>query len=88
MSKATLSGVEIIEAIPRDVFRQKFVRELCRTQAFAALYSFRAKHTSPEEKFEVRTFLADNGVPLEITESDKDLDEIAAVISARAVSLM
>ena len=84
MSKAT----EIIEAIPRDDFRKNFVRGLCRTLSFAGLYSFKAEHISKEEKDEVRAILNENGIPYELTENDEALDEIAAVVSARAVSLV
>lgn len=36
---------------------------------------------------EVRRDLANNGIPFDMTKTDDVLDEIAAVVSARAVSL-
>ena len=87
MSQVVHDGVNVIETMSRNDFHQKFVRGICQTRAFGALASFMAEHISPEEKREVRIMLANNGIPFNMTESDADLDAIAAVISARAVHL-
>ena len=87
MSQKAPTGVDIIVSMPRKEFHQKYVRGICRTLSFGALVSFHAKNLSVEEKMEVRRDLANNGIPFEMTNSDDVLDEIAAVVSARAVSL-
>ena len=81
------SGVDIIERMSRDDFLQKFVRGVCLTRSFGALFSFKAENISSEEKLEVREMLAENGIPLKLTESNDDLNEIAVAVSARAIRL-
>ena len=87
MSDVLHDGVKIIEMISRNDFHQNYVRGICTNRSFGALVSFMAENISPEEKLEVRTILSHNGIPLNLTESDEDLNTIAAAISARAVSL-
>lgn len=87
MSDVLHDGVSIIEMMSRNDFHQKYVRGICKTRSFGALVSFMAENISSEEKFEVRTMLARNGIPLSLTKSDDDLNTIAAAISARATSL-
>ena len=87
MSQKAPTGVDIIVSMPRKEFHQKYVRGICRTLSFGALVSFHAKNLSMEEKMEVRRDLANNDIPFEMTKTDDVLDEIAAVVSARAVSL-
>lgn len=85
--KAPDNGIDIISSMSRKDFHQKYVRRVCQTLSFGALASFYAENLSASEKLEVRRSLADNGIPFEMTETDDALDEIAAVISERAVSL-
>ena len=87
MSQVVHGGANIIETMSRSDFHQKYVRGVCKTRSFGALVTFMAENISSEEKLEVRTKLARNGIPLSMTETDDDLNTIAAVISARAVSL-
>lgn len=87
MSQVAHGGVDIIEMMSRNDFHQKYVRGVCKARSFGALVTFMAENISSEEKLEVRTMLAHNGIPLSMTESNDDLNMIAAVISARAVSL-
>lgn len=87
MSKALKSGVEIVEKMSREFFYLHFIRGVCRTRPFASLASFKAKNLSEMERTEVRAILSNNGIPFELTSSEQTLDDIAAVISARAVAL-
>lgn len=87
LSKEAYDGVEIIEKMSREDFHSKFVKGVGQTRAFSALASFTAENISPEEKQEIRTALSAIGIPLAMTELDDVLDEIAAVVSARAVTL-
>lgn len=87
MSQKVLTGASIIRSMSRNDFHRKYVRGVCQTLSFGALASFLAENLSAEEKMEIRRSLADNGIPFEMTKTNDALDEIAAVISARAVSL-
>ena len=87
MSKVFKSGAQIIEKMSREFFYLHFIRGVCKTRPFASLASFKAKNLSEMERIEVRTILANNGIPFELTDSEQVLDEIAAAVSARAVAL-
>ncbi len=87
MSQEALSGVEVIEAMPREEFHLKFVRGVGQTRAFGALVSFLAENITPAEKQEVRKSLEKLGIPLALTESDEELNRIAVAASARSVAL-
>lgn len=87
MSKVLQSGVEIVEKMSREFFYLHFIRGVCKTRPFASLASFKAESLSEKEKTEVRAILSNNGIPFELTSSEQVLDDIAAVISARAVAL-
>ena len=87
MSKVFKSGAQIIEKMSREFFYLHFIRGVCKTLPFASLASFKAKNLSEMERIEVRTILANNGIPFELTDSEQVLDEIAAAVSARAVAL-
>ena len=78
---------EFIESMPRDEFVIKFVRKIGQTASFGALATFHAQNISAEEKEQVRTTLTKIGVPSDLMETDDDLDNIAAFVSARAVTL-
>lgn len=86
-SQEVHSGAKIVDSMSRKDFHLIFVRGLGQTKAFSALASFRAENISLEEKREVRMALNNAGIPFALTESDSDLNEIAAAISARAVAL-
>ena len=87
ISQEAYSGATIIESMPRKDFHLKIVKGIGQMKAFGALVSFKAENISPEEKQEIRVALNGVGVPLTMMESDCDLNEIAAVVSARAVAL-
>lgn len=87
MSKVFKSGAQIIEKMSREFFYLHFIRGVCKTRPFASLASFKAKNLSEMERIEVRTILANNGIPFELTDSEQALDEVAAAVSARAVAL-
>jgi len=85
--KQEAQGVEIINAMSREDFHQKVIRGFGRSNAFGGLVSFGAKNILPEERQQIRAELANIGIPLALTESDKDLDDIASAIAGRSVSL-
>ena len=87
ISQEVHSGAIIVESMPREDFHLKFVKGIGQMKAFGALVSFKAENISPEEKQKIRAALNDVGVPFTLMESDSDLNEIAAVVSARAVTL-
>ncbi len=87
MKKDARSGTDIIRDMSRDDFHNKFVRGIGQTRSFGALASFFAANIDEDEKEEVRKALSNIGIPRELTETDEALDEIAAVVSARAVTL-
>lgn len=82
-----VQGVKIINAMSREDFHQKVVRGFGRSNLFGGLVSFGAKNLSLEEKQAIRTELLAIGIPLALTESDEDLDDIASAIAGRSVSL-
>ena len=86
MSK-DIKCVEIINAIPSEEFRLRFVKGVCKTKPFGSLASFKAKNLSQEEKTELRAILCDNGFPFELTGSDHELDKIATAIFDRIATL-
>ena len=87
LSKDAHNGMKIVEDMSREDFYLNFVKGIGQTKSFCALASFMAENISPEEKQEVRLALNAIGIPPAITESDDDLNEIAAAVSARAVAL-
>ena len=87
MPNVTYTGVDIIEAMPRNAFYQQFVKRVCKEKTFGELYCFGAENLAPQKKLEVRNLLANNGISLDMTSTDSALDEIASAVSARAVSL-
>jgi len=83
----TQTGVEIIRAMSRDDFHKKIVRKIGNSSAFGAAVSLGAEHISAEERFIVRKALDEAGIPISLTESNSDLDDVIAVITARAVTV-
>lgn len=87
MSQSTISGKSIIQGLSRKEFHKKFIKGACQKPSFGALASFGAKNLSTEERIEICDILAKNGIPHNLTESNRDLDEIIQAISDRAISL-
>ena len=79
--------IDAIKAMSREVFHKKIVREICSRRDFSIAVSFGADALSEDEKLNLRTALAANGIPLEVTESDMALTATVYTIAARAVKL-
>lgn len=79
--------INAIEAMSREDFHKKIVREICSRKDFSTVASFGADALSEDEKLNLRTALATNGIPLEVTESDMALTATVYTIAARAVKL-
>ena len=76
----------LILEMPKEKFREIFIRNIGQTRSFGALVSRGAKNIFPEEKQEVRKKLNDVGIPFSMTESDEKLDTIAATVAGRSMS--
>ena len=87
MQEVICKGAEIIEGLSRDDFHKKFVKDICQSREFGFLTTFWAKHTPEDYKKKVRDKLATAGVPLELTQSDYDLDNTITAITSRSVAL-
>ena len=79
--------INTIEAMSREDFHKKIVREICSRKDFSTVASFGADALSEDEKLNLRTALATNGIPLEVTESDMALTATVYTIAARSVKL-
>ena len=84
---ADAMNTSVIEKMTREEFHQKMIKVIGRRSDFAKLVTFGADTLADDEKKSVRLALAENGIPLETTDSDLKLTEIAREISARAVKL-
>ena len=87
MQEVICKSAEIIEGISRDDFHKKFIRGICQSREFGYLETFLAEHTPEDYKIKVRKDLEKLGVPLELTESDYDLNNTITAITSRAVEL-
>ena len=79
--------INAIEAMSREDFHKKIVREICSRKDFSIAASFGADALSEGEKLNLRTALAANGIPLAVTDSDMALTATVDTITARAVKL-
>lgn len=87
MQEAKKSGSDIIKNLGRKDFHKKFVQGICQTTEFSTLASFWAENTPKEDKDYVRNQLKNFGIPLELTASDDDLNDIITAITSRAVAI-
>ena len=77
-----------IGEMSRDAFYNGFVKRVGKTHEFAALATIKAKNLTDDEKNEVRRLLSTHlKFPYYLMDNDDKLDDIAAVASARAVTL-
>ena len=76
-----------IEDMSRNDFHKNIVRKIGSREDFSKLVTFGAEALSEDEKLNLRSAMANCGIPLETTDSDMMLTATAHAIAARAVQL-
>ncbi len=78
----------VVADMSRDEFYESMVKNIGKREDFSKLVTFGADALSEQEKLNIRSALAANGIALSLTDSDMGLTAIAYEIAARAVQLI
>ena len=81
-----METVKFLEALPRDEFRQKFLRKVAQDMSFT--YVLDDPHAGPESFQRLHDLMIDNGIPEALIVSDRAIQEAAQAIINRIMELL
>ena len=87
----TQATIDAIRALPRERFRDRFVRGIARTEGFSTLVCLGASALSEQERVQLWLELGAEGIPLPeraLLQEAEALERVAKAVTGRMVELL